>query len=236
MATSWRPSAPQAALLALIVLVLCLDPGGRQQAAAQTSESINVAGIVVNFGDGRLTYALVPFEEDDISGVELLQRSGLDLLTIEFGAMGEGVCTIEQTGCDLSACRARLCQTGNPDSPFWHYARQSSQGEWTLAPLGASSSIVEDGDVDGWFWSAEDPATRAHSVDEIASLIGVDLEDFRTDTVSGDEPLLLVTGEHEDDQSASDQRRDAIAAAAVIAGLIAIGGFAIWRSRRIMTP
>ena len=74
------------------------------------SEGLNVAGLVVDYGDGRVSYAWVPFPEDEISGLELLKRSGLEVVTVGFGGLGEGVCQIETTGCPVSECRARLCQ------------------------------------------------------------------------------------------------------------------------------
>jgi hypothetical protein len=166
-----------------------------------TARAVNVAGLVIDYGDGRTTFAVIPFVEDSLSGSELLHRSGLDLLTVDFGGMGEGVCQIEEIGCDVSPCRARLCQTGDPDSPFWHYAQESGEGTWEFAPLGASSSRVSNGTVDGWFWRGDDPPQPAVSLDEIANRIGIDLDDLSADDLAarvatvGDDPIHDSEGE-----------------------------------------
>ena len=197
----------------------------------QADSDVNVAGIVVDYGDGRMSYALVPYAGDTLSGMQLLDRSGLSLLTVEFGAMGEGVCAIAQTGCDISACRRRLCQSGDPDSPFWHYLRQTEPGTWQLAPLGASSSVIEDGDVDGWFWTGNTPNSDAISLDEIAGYVGVELAEFRSTAKSEDEAIVVTIGKTERDESPGN-RREAMTGAAIVIGLIAIGGYAVWRSRQ----
>lgn len=228
----WRSNSLVAPLflLALALTVAGIDRAGSASTAAQADTPVNVAGIVVDYGDGRTSYALIPFEEETISGVELLRRSGLSLLSIEFGGMGEGVCAIEDTGCDLSACRARLCQTGNPDSPFWQYVREDGEGGWQPAPLGASSSMVEPGDVDGWFWTGTAPRTNASTLDDIASEAGVDLETFPSSDGANLEPVV-VTGGDAPGGDAMDQG-SVVAGIAIVAGMAALGGFLIVRSRQ----
>src|SRR5215218_5105524 len=68
------------------------------------------AGIVIRPGDGTITYAYVPLNEP-VSGIELLKQSGVSLVTVGFGGLGEGVCQIEETGCEIGSCRLRVCQT-----------------------------------------------------------------------------------------------------------------------------
>lgn len=203
---------------------------GSPLSTAQVDETVNVAGIVVDYGDGRMSQAIVPFTENKISGVELLRRSGLSLLSVEFGGMGEGVCAIEDTGCDLSACRARLCQTGDPESPFWQYVQNAAGGTWQSAPLGASSSVIQDGDVDGWFWTGSTPRTAAVSLEDIAAEAGVDLHSFQSSGGAGLAPVLVTTGDR--------SGRDAVSAGAVltgvatVVGIATLGGFLIVRARR----
>lgn len=216
-------------LLVLLFLAICLSRAGDSWVTAQDDTPVNVAGIVVDYGDGRTTYALVPFEEKTISGIELLRRSGLALLSVEFGGMGEGVCTIEDTGCDLSACRARLCQNGDPDSPFWQYVRDDGEGGWQPAPLGASSSMLEHGDVDGWFWTGTPPQANALTLDDLASAIGVDLETFPTSEGPNLEPVVVTEG----DAPGSDamDQGSILTGIAIVVGMAALGGFLIVRTR-----
>lgn len=216
-------------IVALLFLAICLSRADGASAAAQDDTPVNVAGIVVDYGDGRTAYALVPFEEETISGVELLRRSGLSLLSVEFGGLGEGVCAIEDTGCDLSACRARLCQNGDPDSPFWQYVRDDGEGGWQPAPLGASSSMLEHGDVDGWFWIGTAPQANALTLDDLASEIGVDLEAFPTSEGANLEPVVVTEG----DAPGSDamDQGSILTGIAIVAGMAGLGGFLIVRTR-----
>ena len=91
--------------------------------------AINHAGVVVREGDGSLTYAYVAFAESTIDGIALLERTGLPVVTVGFGALGAGVCRIGPDGCPVAECRRNLCQTGRADAPFWQYFRQQTEGD-----------------------------------------------------------------------------------------------------------
>src|ERR671913_2259864 len=137
-------------------------------------EELHHAGLVVRDAEGRITYAWVPFAEEAIDGIDLLRRSGLPVVTVGFGALGDGVCSIAGQGCGVAECRRTVCQGSAADAPYWQYFRQEpgDPAVWTWQPLGASSSTVEDGDVFGWSWTAGDPALPALPPAEIARLAG----------------------------------------------------------------
>lgn len=217
--------------LGAVLLILVIVTGGLARSGGalttQSEDAINVSGLVVDYGDGGRAYALVPFAEETISGMDLLRRSGLSLLSVEFGGMGEGVCAIEETGCDLSACRVRLCQNGDPDSPFWQYVRLDDDGQWQPAPLGASSSTVGDGEVNGWFWTDETPESGATTLAAIAAETGTDLETFASSSASDLEPVVVTVGGDQDDDTSS-----ILAGIAVVTGMAALGGVLVLRSRR----
>ncbi len=97
---------------------------GRPVAAEETHH----AGLIVRHGDGRLTYAYIAFPEETISGLELLKRSGIPMVTVSFGGLGEGVCSLESEGCPASDCRQRVCQGPGDESPYWRYFREESPG------------------------------------------------------------------------------------------------------------
>ena len=61
-------------------------------------EELRHAGLVVRHGDGRIVYAYVAFPEESISGVELLRRSGISLVTIGFGAVVGALDELYQKG------------------------------------------------------------------------------------------------------------------------------------------
>ena len=141
-------------------------PAGRGAARASADSrrrELHHAGLVVRDAEGRMTYAWVPFAEEEIDGIALLRRSGIPVVTVGFGALGEGVCSIAGQGCGVAECRRNVCQGSAADAPYWQYFQQDRDDPavWTWQPLGASSSTVEDGDVFGWSWTADDPALPA---------------------------------------------------------------------------
>src|SRR5918996_2251438 len=133
-------------------------------------EELHHAGLVVRDAEGRMTYAWVPFSEEAIDGIDLLRRSGIPVVTVGFGALGDGVCSIGGQGCGVAECRRTVCQGSTADAPYWQYFEQDpiDPAVWTWQPLGASSSRVEDGDVFGWSWTAGDPTLPASPAAEIA--------------------------------------------------------------------
>jgi hypothetical protein len=171
-----RRTAPAA--LASLLLLLFLTAAVAAWTATPAAEALHHAGLVVRYGDGHLTYAAVPFPEESISGIELLRRglaaADVPLLTIGFGGLGEGVCQIAGTGCQAGECRRRVCQGSNPNDPYWRYFRQAAPGDWQPLPLGASGSVVRDGDVDAWSWSGTAAGLPALSLADVARLAGAD--------------------------------------------------------------
>ncbi len=165
LSPAWRGVGFTARLLLLLVVVW----GNSGTGAAQHSPSY--AGIVIHPGDGTITYAYVPLDEP-ITGIELLRRSGISLVTIGFGGLGEGVCQIEETGCEIGPCRSRLCQTGDRDSPYWRYFQQDDTGEWIASPLGGGATRIEPGEVDGWSWSPDEANLPNVGIADIPRLAG----------------------------------------------------------------
>jgi len=155
-----------ARLVAAIVLLLLIE-------SPVAGQELHHAGLVVRHGDGRIVYAYVAFPEDAISGVELLRRSGISLVTIGFGGLGEGVCTIDGEGCPAADCRQRVCQGSGEDAPFWQYFRQRSPGDWVALSLGASATKVRDGDIDGWSWTGHNPELPPLTIADVARFAGV---------------------------------------------------------------
>ncbi|RIK44132.1 MAG: hypothetical protein DCC58_08705 [Chloroflexi bacterium] len=173
---NWRVSRPRgrrissahlrraglALLGLLLVFLISLVP-----AAAQRP---NGAGLVIRHGDGSTVYAYVQFEGDSISGEELFYRSGIDVTLAPFGGLGAGVCAINGQGCPADNC---FCQSYTNPAYFWHYYALVD-GTWVEQIRGPSSRFLQDGDVDGWSWTAGDSGLPATTIDEIALLNGVD--------------------------------------------------------------
>jgi hypothetical protein len=135
-------------LVAVAMLVLSSFLLARPAAAQEP----NRAGLVVQYGDGNLESTCVEFEDSEISGLDLLQRSGLPL-TYDAQA-GATVCSIRGEGCNFPA-QACFCEcAGIGTCVYWSYHRLQPDGEWLYSQLGAGASRVAHGDVDGWRWIA----------------------------------------------------------------------------------
>jgi hypothetical protein len=126
-------------LLFTIYLLLTASP--------VTAAGPNQAGLVVRFDDGRTETSCVSFSEAQISGFELLQRSGL-AITTEVQGIGALVCAIDGHGCPANDC---LCQCRGGECVYWSYWWLHDQG-WRYAVGGASVSVVKPGTVEGWSW------------------------------------------------------------------------------------
>lgn len=139
---------------------------------AGTQAATPVAGLLVIHEDGETAWVLVPFVGESISGVDLIHRSGLDITEVSFGGLGVGICAIDETGCDVSECRRRLCHGPDPDDPYWQYFLGNPDGTWTSSALGISADTVLPGDVRAFTWSASEPLIPAPTIGEVALKTG----------------------------------------------------------------
>lgn len=148
------------------------------------------AGLVIVDEDGTVGYAFVALDESEISGIELLRRSGADPVTVAFGGLGEGVCGIGRTGCAIDVCRRRMCQTGAADSPYWQSFAPDGSGGWSALALGATADRVRDGDVRLWAWTADEPTLAPIALADIAAKTdgAVDTVVWEGDPASSDGP------------------------------------------------
>jgi hypothetical protein len=139
--------------------------------AQPTFASDQISGLVIDYGDGRVTFASVPVGDSEISGIELLEQSGVPLVTVDFGGLGSGVCSLGGQGCSVTTCRRTVCQTGGNDSPFWKYF-QYVDGTWQVSPLGASAIKVQAGSINGWSWTSDQPNLPSVDLDYINQMAG----------------------------------------------------------------
>jgi hypothetical protein len=116
------------------------------------------AGLVVQYADGSVQTACVAFPEDAISGLDLLERSGIPLVTQASG-IGAAVCKIGPDGCDYPA-EGCFCKRDGPRAVYWAY-QVLDGSSWRYASLGAANVRVHDGDVNGWAWGAGDSSAGA---------------------------------------------------------------------------
>jgi hypothetical protein len=122
-------------------------------AAGARADEPSAAGLVVQFPDGRVETRCVSFEEEEISGAELLSRSGLEYGIDPASGMGLIVCQIEGLGCNHPA-EPCFCQCmGGGTCTYWNYFyKDPGQEGWTYSALGAAMHKVRAGAVDAWVW------------------------------------------------------------------------------------
>ena len=150
-------------LLGLIVaLVLATIVMPAPVAVGEPSQvSLHQAGLVVQFSGGNFLTRCIEFQEDEISGTEMLRRSDLRVIlesTEGMGATGVGaaICKIEGDGCDYpdEPC---FCQCrGGGQCFYWAYYLWNGDG-WRGSGTGSGNRKLGDGDIDGWLWGSTGP-------------------------------------------------------------------------------
>ncbi len=140
------PVSARRLVLSLALTLLALL-GGTAPALAQ-GPSIR-AGLIVEYGNGDVDALCIDLDGEGVTGVDLLQASGL-AVGMQSSGLGMQICQIGDVGCEpgREACWCRCLS--NPCS-YWTYF-QWKDGAWSYAPLGASRRQVTDGDVDAWVW------------------------------------------------------------------------------------
>ena len=162
---SFRASCSKLVLRLFLGLLAIQAIVGPRQLEAQEGGR---AAVVIRYGDARSESRCVAFEGSEISGYELLQRSGL-AVDVKSESQGGLVCAIEGTGCGVDNC---LCECKGDPCVYWSYWQAGDEG-WSYSPIGATVRQLSDGEVDGWSWgpgsvtSAIEP--RAVSFEEVCT-------------------------------------------------------------------
>ncbi len=129
----WRGPAAAACIAAIAVL----------QSPTLDAAEPNRAGLVVRSADGEVARMCVFFDELQISGLDLLERSALPLVT-DRSSLGAAICKLGNKGCATGDCFCRY-------PTFWGYwVHEPKLDEWTFSEVGAADRMIRNGDVDGW--------------------------------------------------------------------------------------
>lgn len=158
--------------VALLVAGLSLMAGWGTQA-----QTINRAGLVVQFGDGSVQTYCIQFTSPSITGYDLLQATG-NLQVIYDAAstgMGAGVCKINNDGCNFPA-EDCFCQCQGINCVYWSYFHLDATNTFVYSTVGASSHTLQNGSVDGWRWGAGSttvaPPPPVYTFDQLCSTTG----------------------------------------------------------------
>jgi hypothetical protein len=113
------------------------------------SPATQQAGLAIFYGNESFFDACVSFAGNSISGLDLLQRSGLRIETATNPNQGSAVCKIEDVGDPANNCFGSM-----PDYwSYWHLG----EGGWEYSVVGAEQSQVVNGGVYAWTWGVGDP-------------------------------------------------------------------------------
>ncbi|HLF27465.1 MAG TPA: hypothetical protein VJG32_14115 [Anaerolineae bacterium] len=146
-----------------VVILLSLFLGWQGLPAGAQGE--NRAGVVVQFGDGRVATYCVRFSEPSITGLDLLMRTGLPVIT-EVGGLGVATCSIGGEGCAYPT-QPCFCQCQGTDCAYWNYYHRVDN-TWRYSVISASGYTVTDGAVDAWGWG-DQIEPPLYTVDQICA-------------------------------------------------------------------
>jgi hypothetical protein len=140
------------ALVAVTLLGGLLPLVGAPQVACASEGPRAV--LVVDTGPDAHRYC-VALPDESVSGTELIElASDQHGLAYKLGFGGEAVCMLAGVGPTGGDCFEEY-----PD--FWAYWRSDGSGGWTSGSIGAGSTVVGNGDVEGWSWgSGDDPESH----------------------------------------------------------------------------
>jgi len=152
--------------LALALVCLCTATALNQVRTAR-AQAPNQAAVVVRYGDGTVWTGCVTFAEAEITGLQLLQRAGLEVVYAR-GGTGDLLCKIGPEGCDNpNQC---LCRCSGAECAYWSYWHLQD-GQWQYSVVGASTYRVKPGTIDGWVWgvgtTADAPRPPAMRLEEL---------------------------------------------------------------------
>jgi hypothetical protein len=104
--------------------------------------AVHHAALVIQHSGGNVLTKCVAFAEEQITGLQLIQRSDVQYQAQSFGSIGSAMCQIDR---EPSTVPPGCFGSG----AYWQYFHRLGDG-WQASAAGASSSLLHDGDMDGW--------------------------------------------------------------------------------------
>jgi len=115
--------------------------------SAAHAQASSRAVVIVSTGSGVHTN-VIEFS-GTVSGLEALQLAGASPETITYGPLGQAVCKLYGAGDEPVP--------GQCPGGWVYYRAVGGAGGWSQSSLGASNSVVHDGDVEGWGYGGAPP-------------------------------------------------------------------------------
>ncbi len=139
-------------MLITLALLLVLTSGLQAASSLHSmTSSTHTAGLVVSKSGTVQTFCIDLGERQEVSGLDLLLASGMDVVMQGDPATGAIVCEIDNVGCHYPDVPC-FCESER----YWSYW-QLVDGAWQYANQGVASSVVQAGEVEGWAWDATLP-------------------------------------------------------------------------------
>lgn len=125
---------------------------------AEVCEIKSKAALVIDHNDGNRVVQVVEFFGETLTGMQLLRKSGLNLVTAE-GSHGIEICAIDNEG------QSAEDFINNPQSVYWVLNLLDENDEWQASMTGTNSAIVHNNTVHGYklgYWGeGQNPITRS---------------------------------------------------------------------------
>jgi hypothetical protein len=209
--------------LLLLLVVSLLLPG------PALAEGPNRVGLVVQYADGHVDTQCLAFPEQELSGEEVLRRSGLSLILDYSTGIGAGVCKIGGDGCDLSRGEECFCQCQGLNCRYWAYFEGKEDGSWTYLGVGPTGHTVHNGSLEGWAWTKGTMQEEAETMPPQVTFAEVCAASAEQSTKAGLPltPTLSPPGRGE----RGTQSQGAVAFVSLVALLGVAGVAVVWRRR-----
>lgn len=143
----------------LIRVIMVAIVAGMVAGVTARGDAPNRAGLVVVHGDGQVVTRCVEFTEEQITGYDLLVRSGLDLNYEAQGGLGTAICRLDNEGCNYPEDQCFCRCLGSP-CVFWSLW-QWVDDDWVFSSQGASATVVTDETMQAWVWGEGTIGTAA---------------------------------------------------------------------------
>jgi hypothetical protein len=185
------------------------------------------AGVVVVREDGTVTSRCVGFDEESISGYELLVRGDFSPRS-EVTAMGTSVCSLNGQGCGAGTdC---FCQCKSSTCRYWTYWQHLPQG-WRYSNAGAGNVQAHDGDVQGWVWGDSKPNAAAKNMPPPLTFAAICSPNAPIFGVAVKQPLPTKVAESS--SSATGMAQPWLVAGVVAIPFLLAGAWWQWRRRAV---
>jgi hypothetical protein len=121
------------------------------------------AGLIIDYGRGRVEQHCIAFQGDDASGEQLLAAVGADVN--QFAGL---VCSLNDVGCQhtgtFDSCTCE-CKSSGGGCTYWTFFQKRYKATWLYSSLGFENQRARDGDLQSWTWQEGQAASAPAPVD-----------------------------------------------------------------------